>query len=199
MPRAELESIRGFLVYVARTYWDMVAYLKGLHLTIDIWRHNRGHDEWKLVGVELEEAMDRYESGEERLIGPTLVKGVERLEKDLVALAKLTESPELPLRRVRVNKAALAVYLPGDASNQGFGSALIIGNQVEYETGEYTNLLKEESSNYHEAENLVMRMERGVEEKRLLGCKLFIFTDNIVFEGGFYKGPSITPNHTKLP
>ena len=82
---------------------------------------------------------------------------------------------------------ALAVYLPGDASNQGFGSALIIGNQVEYETGEYTSLLKEESYNYHEAENLVTQIERGVEEKTLLSCKLLIFTDNIVFAGGFYK------------
>ena len=33
-----LECIRGFLIYVARTFKWMTPYLKGLHLTIDVWR-----------------------------------------------------------------------------------------------------------------------------------------------------------------
>ena len=69
MPRAELESIRGFLVYVARTYWDMVPYLKGLHLTIYEWIPNRGHDEWKLIGVKLEKAMNNIHTVEKNSQG----------------------------------------------------------------------------------------------------------------------------------
>jgi hypothetical protein len=37
----KLESIRGFLVYVSRTYSEMVPYLKGIHLTLDSWRLGR--------------------------------------------------------------------------------------------------------------------------------------------------------------
>ena len=33
-----MESIRGFLVYVARTYRYMNPHLKGMHLKIDSWR-----------------------------------------------------------------------------------------------------------------------------------------------------------------
>ena len=32
---ARMESIRGFLIYVASKYRDMDPYLKGLHLTLD--------------------------------------------------------------------------------------------------------------------------------------------------------------------
>ena len=35
---ARMESIRGFLLYVTRKYWDMTPYLKGLSLTLDSWR-----------------------------------------------------------------------------------------------------------------------------------------------------------------
>jgi hypothetical protein len=35
IPHKTLESIRGFLVYVARTYTALVPYLKGIHLTLD--------------------------------------------------------------------------------------------------------------------------------------------------------------------
>ena len=35
IPHKPLESIRGFLVYVSRTYPKTVPYLKGIHLTLD--------------------------------------------------------------------------------------------------------------------------------------------------------------------
>jgi hypothetical protein len=47
-PHKQLESIRGFLVYVARTYTTFVPYLKGIHLTLDSWRDKRGEDGWPL-------------------------------------------------------------------------------------------------------------------------------------------------------
>jgi hypothetical protein len=46
VPHKQLESIRGFLVYVARTYTTMVPYLKGIHLTLDFWQAGRGRDGW---------------------------------------------------------------------------------------------------------------------------------------------------------
>ena len=36
--QARIYSIRGFFFYVAKTYKDMNTYLKGLYITIDIWR-----------------------------------------------------------------------------------------------------------------------------------------------------------------
>ena len=41
MPRARMESIIGFLVYVSRTYKETTPYLKGVHLTLDSWRTYR--------------------------------------------------------------------------------------------------------------------------------------------------------------
>ena len=48
-----MESIRGLLVYVARTYRDMNPYLKRMHLTLDSWRPYRDKDGWRLRGEEL--------------------------------------------------------------------------------------------------------------------------------------------------
>jgi hypothetical protein len=44
----ELLSDSGFLVYVTRTYPAMVPYLKGFHLTIEMWQGGRDADGWKL-------------------------------------------------------------------------------------------------------------------------------------------------------
>ena len=44
----ELLTDRGFLVYVTRTYSAMIPYLKGFHLTIEMWRGGRVLEGWKL-------------------------------------------------------------------------------------------------------------------------------------------------------
>ena len=49
-PLARLLQIRGFLMYVVRTYPWINPYMKGLHLTIDSWRPFRGPDGFKLRG-----------------------------------------------------------------------------------------------------------------------------------------------------
>jgi hypothetical protein len=46
----ELLANRGFLVYVTRTYPAMVPYLKGFHLTIEMWQGGRDAKKWKLEG-----------------------------------------------------------------------------------------------------------------------------------------------------
>jgi hypothetical protein len=48
IPHKTLESIRGFLVYVAPTYMTLVPYPKGIHLILDSWRANRGDDGWPI-------------------------------------------------------------------------------------------------------------------------------------------------------
>jgi hypothetical protein len=44
----ELLADRGFLVYVTRTYPAMVPYLKGFHLTIEMWQGGLDAKGWKL-------------------------------------------------------------------------------------------------------------------------------------------------------
>ncbi len=46
----ELLADWGFLVYVCRTYPAMIPYLKGFHLTIEMWRGGRDAEGWKLKG-----------------------------------------------------------------------------------------------------------------------------------------------------
>jgi hypothetical protein len=53
MPRYRLEQIRGFLIYVTRTYPCMTLYLIGIHMTIDGWRQNRKEDGWRFSASEM--------------------------------------------------------------------------------------------------------------------------------------------------
>ena len=48
LPHKKLLSDRGFLVYVTRTYPSLVPYMKGFHLSADMWRGNRDAEGWKL-------------------------------------------------------------------------------------------------------------------------------------------------------
>jgi len=44
----KLESERGSLVYVMRTYPAMKPYLRGIHATLDSWQPNQDKEGWKL-------------------------------------------------------------------------------------------------------------------------------------------------------
>ena len=50
----ELERMRGFLIYVSRTYTAMTPYLKGLHQTIDSWRPYTREDGWRMSHREID-------------------------------------------------------------------------------------------------------------------------------------------------
>ena len=41
------EKYRGYLIHIAATYEAIVPYLKGLHLTLDVWREGRDDEGWK--------------------------------------------------------------------------------------------------------------------------------------------------------
>ena len=44
----KLQSDRGFLVYVTQAYPGMKPYLKGLHLSLEMWRGGRDAEGWKV-------------------------------------------------------------------------------------------------------------------------------------------------------
>ena len=170
----------GFLIYVVRTYDWMTPYLKGLNNVINGWRPGY-EDGWKLTGV----AARQFELVQERLRGqqammfrraheddldelvdvpaepeaPATVEVFDRLRRDIRALLELTDPEDPPKRRVRSKEVLVALYLPGDASGKGFGSALIRREGVEYEAGAWKCEWHDRSSNFREADNLVRRIE----------------------------------------
>jgi hypothetical protein len=121
LPRHRLEQIRGFLVYVTRTYLCMVSYLIGLHMTIDSWRGNRDGDGWRLSTQDLKmraravAELDNPDVVVEDPEAPPVVVGVPRLGDDTRAVLLLMESDFPVLRRVRCRKTSKAYYGFGDA------------------------------------------------------------------------------------
>ena len=205
VPRKRLECIRGYLVYVARTYRWMTPYLKGVHLTIDGWRHDRDREGWKKplhakqtrLGVwDHEFWMEEEERGKGRLEeetekeAPELVVAVPRLWADIKALLRLTDTPHPAIAKCRVSTTAVALYLMGDASGQGFGSGLWDGSGLHYEAANWAIHCKDETSNWKEASNLKFRIEALEAKGKLNNAELFVLSDNSVFEGTFYKGHS---------
>jgi hypothetical protein len=154
LPRSTLESARGFLIYVSRTYTSMVPYLKGLHLTIDSWRPNRDEDGWKLTS-DLEPRIDGITEG---MTGPQLVEAVPRLKNDLQALLELTEGDEPPRMQVRPTATAAIGFMFGDASGVGFGQSLwfLHGEDVDVFYGLWDEEATPHSSNWKEFYNQVL-------------------------------------------
>ena len=208
--RQRLLEIRGYLNYIVRTYGWMNPYLKGLHNTIDGWRENRDEGGWKMTPKQLQEKLSRQL--EDAMLGrresddrlekeldlkpatteePDLVAPVDRLKQDVKALTELTATIEPPKVDYRGGANLTAWYCPGDASGSGFGTALVMKERgILYESGMWTKEYAEESSNFREAENLVIRLEKEVREGDMQGREVFLFTDNLVFESTYYKGYS---------
>ncbi len=63
LPLQRLLVIRGFLIYVVRTYPWLNPYIKSLHLTIDLWRPGREESGFKMRGKELERALAAWAEG----------------------------------------------------------------------------------------------------------------------------------------
>jgi len=204
MDRARLGSHRGFLVYVARTYSQLVPYLKGIHATMEAWRPDRDEDGWKIHDFAFD--FDQEEGEEERKRvppagtrrglthkdGPKKVRAVPRLNGDLEALLAMTESETPPRCVVRSQGVVTVTYGFGDASGLGFGSSIDIdGETIRVRTGTWPWTISEEaSSNWRELKNLVEAIKDMALEGRLEGKELFMFTDNSVAERAYFKGTS---------
>jgi hypothetical protein len=194
MDHDELERIRGFLVYVARTYKALMPYLKGVHLTLDSWRGNRNDDGWRLskplsdIGHPLAPCAEPNSDSP-----PPRVKAVPRLQKDIQTFIKFTNTALPPIVRARPVVLAVGVFGFGDASGAGFGVTAWFDNDMELdvEYGLWTEETTEQSSNFRELLNLVLYVERLVREGRLTeATELFLFTDNFVSERAFHNGSS---------
>ena len=197
----DLLSWRGFLIYVSRTYHMMKPYLKGLHLTVDSWRPERGSDGWKLRNADID-LLRRENEGFERVIekpegAPEWVAPVDRLAGDVHALLELCSADHPPKRRMRVTEMDAVFYVGGDASKVGYGSAaqrktlrgkpLVTHNRV----GFWVESIREgKRSNWKELRNCVGAVEEGVLGGTMRGCEVFLFTDNSVAERAYYKGTS---------
>ena len=92
LPHKQSERIRGFLIYVSRTYKSIVPFLKGLHLTLDFWRPNRDDDGWRVKA----NADPDDTAVTENHKAPRFVKVAPRLKADVRVLMDLTAFEEAP-------------------------------------------------------------------------------------------------------
>ena len=96
LPLNRLEKIRGFLIYVARTYSWMTPFLKGLHLVIDSWRPGRDSDSgWEYRDLYKDEDGDWRLEGDSASDAPETVEPTGKLremfEFHITSLSKLLE------------------------------------------------------------------------------------------------------------
>jgi len=201
----QLDSIRGYLIYVVHTYPSFTPYLKGLHLTINSWCLGRLSDGWKDMGsYELELSLaDQHP--------PQEVRGVPRLLPDLQALSTLFQ-PSIPPRQVvRGSTVAVVLYGYANASRSGSGSCFATPQGLRIRYGLWGRVISHQSSNFQELQNLADTVEwELVDQFPVLreavaaidhlasaelspGLELFLFTDNIVAESAFFRGTSSNP------
>ena len=205
--RKALESMRGFLVHLSRTFTSITPYLKGIHNTLESWRSGRDEDGWKLTdtewlaylaGQEGMEDVTKYNLKQKRKqfrdehegTAPSEVAVVARLSNDLTALWRLFKPEQPPLRLIRGRAIAKAIYGFGDASGSGFGSVWQSDSGLHYRLGTWGRDKDSESSNFRELKNLVDTLLLMDKRQDLDGKEVFIFTDNSTAERAFRKGSS---------
>ena len=204
-----LEKGRGFLVYLSRTYPSIVPYLKGVHLTLDSWRPNRDTDGWKTKpsdGIDLVDEVDDEEvlaaldkDGELKPDAsnlysnhPNKVSLAPRFYADVAALNLFFKATKPSWRFVRGKEICVVEYGFGDASGAGFGASFEMRGGIKYRLGVWGRDVGGESSNFRELSNLVDALVDRADDvhESVKGLEVFLFTDNIVAEGAFYKGTS---------
>ena len=123
---------------------------------------------------------------------PDKVSIVPRMIDDLNALSLFFEDDKPTWRFIRGSEICVVEYGFGDASGSGFGSSFKTQNGIRYRFGLWGRDTQGESSNFRELANLVDSLyDRATTDKtKLKGLEVFLFTDNIVAEGAFYKGTS---------
>lgn len=194
LSRKELESDRGFLIYVGRTFVSIKPFLKGIHLTIDGWRPGRNDDGWKERTPQWNAELGCMLPGaDESPEAPALVRAVPRLHADLKVLSKMTEGFLPPTRIIRPKKSVSVRFGFGDAAGEGFGSTVEGSDGINVRFGTWGMDNEGMSSNFRELRNIVESLEDLWEAGELAGTELFFFTDNSVAEAAFYKGTSNSP------
>jgi elongation factor P--beta-lysine ligase len=126
--------------------------------------------------------------GQSAVIPPLKVKAVKRLADDTRVLTMLTSLEVPPLRRLIGSSKLKVLYGFGDSSRNGFGWSIDFGEEIRFEHGLWYETVCEEHSNYKELRNLVNALMRAGLEGRLTGREVFLYTDNQVAEGSYYRG-----------
>jgi hypothetical protein len=184
LERLPLESMRGFLNHLARTYPVITPYLKGFHLTLDGWRGNRSEDMWKLPHVD-------WIGLEQDTAAPDWLQPAPRLGSDVQCLLTLFAADTAPTLRARCTDHRVAIYGFVDASSTGHRSSFTLPDgTLLFRHGLWGRDTDSLSSNFWELCNLVESVEEAVHLGELQGSELFIFTDNTTAEGGYYRGNS---------
>jgi hypothetical protein len=187
-----LETARGFMIYVSRTYRPMIPFLLGIHHTLDSWRSNRREDGWRqnrlITSMESYEDEAAPDLGQAAVRPPSTVKAENRLADGLWVLTTLTDLEVPSLRRLRGSSKLKVMYGFGDSSGNGFGWSIYFGEEIIYEHGMWSETLCEEHSNYKELRNLVNALIGAGLEGKLTGREIFLYTDNQVSEGSYYRG-----------
>ena len=205
----QLQSDRGFMVYVAQAYTAMKPYLKGFHLSLETWRGGRDEEGWK-IRTKLEattsddlpfrdEVEMEVDEGDiavaETRTGPEsgITMAVPRFKTDLEALLRLSSADTPRIRLVRSTQICTALYGFGDASSDGFGATIERKEGVVGRYGLWAADTSSQSSNYRELLNLVETIEGEGAAGSLNDTEIWLFTDNVTAEGCFVKGSSTSP------
>ena len=212
LPHSEMLSDRGFLVYVTQPYPALVPYLKGIHLTLEMWRGGRDEEGWKLKPSPASPAPTEEDDWEfvaeeaahedaalldEKTVAPPpvgpasgLTKAVPRLAEDLKALRELTDSAKPRFRVVRSKTVFTAYYGFGDASSGGFGATIERPGGIQGRFGLWGSDEESASSNYRELLNLVETVEEEAKLGHLRRTELWLFADNSTAESCLARGNS---------
>jgi hypothetical protein len=186
----ELRRSIGFLVHLAMTFSIIMPYLKGWFNTMNAWRAGRDADGWKLPQKELEAFLSENfaELFSTQDFPPSgKVQGLPLMKDNVEALHKMFEAEAPPEFSVKSKKILIAFYGFGDASGNGFGSSLELGNGLSIRVGIWT---ADESSNWREFTNVTEALEEEAERGNLFEVEVFFCTDNSTVELCFYKGSS---------
>ena len=197
----ELKKDRGFMVHMSMVYPALVPYLKGMHLSLEMWRPDRYSQGWKLSKNDwarlqmhfIEKGIDPLELPSDITEAPEYVKRALRLKQDMYALSELLKDEHPPLRVIRSKTLKALGVAFADASGLGRGSSTM-GNRknpsIRYMK---TPHLSVQSSNFREFHNLVETLEKEHASGNLDNLEMFVCTDNEVTERAFYKGNSKSP------
>jgi hypothetical protein len=136
-------------------------------------------------------------------VAPSRCKPVPRLRSDLLALLKLFSGSSPIMIPIRPTRAVSLVYGFGDASGEGFGSAIGFGGfasngVIRVRRGFWCTAISEQSSNYREFHNLLDAVEDLATTGSLEGAEVYLFTDNSTSESVYYTGSSDSPELFEL-
>jgi hypothetical protein len=208
----QLQSDRGFMVYVTQAYLGMKPYLESFHLSLETWRGGHDSEGWKLP--------KQREQGETKLTETTtsdnvldlklgllthliiggdynhdapssgFTQAAPQFKQDLKALLHLAEGDLPRMRCVRSTSTFTAYYGFGDESSGGFGLTVARLDGLYGRFGIWGKDAKDQSSNYCELRNLVETVEEEAKEGYLKGGELWLFADNATAEGCSFRGGS---------